>query len=79
MFNKNTIKIHYPLLTGKYRKEGDRRTLCGEFLRTDHWTNGTKTYHLFTIFPHELNCIKCRSIAKGSGAIRYENACDPFR
>jgi hypothetical protein len=70
---------HFPLLSGPNREGTDKRTLCGEFVRTEHWINGTKTYHMFSIFPEEIKCKKCKKLVKGSGLVRYENMMEnPF-
>ena len=75
----NKLAIHYPLLTDPHRKDGDKRTLCGELLREDDWINGTKTWHMFSIFPNEVNCRECKRLSKGTGMIRYSNSMEePF-
>jgi hypothetical protein len=74
ILSKDNIITHYPLLSNKYRKKSDNRTLCGEFVRTDHWIDGRKTYHMFTDTPNTLKCKNCRKIARKGGLVRYENA-----
>jgi hypothetical protein len=77
--NRDKIVCHYPLISSPKREEKDSRTLCGEFVRTEHWINGNKAYHMFTIFPEELKCKKCRKLAKGTGMVRYSNSSEnPF-
>ena len=75
------IKIihHYPLISNPERGKSDRRTLCGEEVREVKWIDGRTQWHMFSIFPEDIDCSECKKLVKGSGLVRYSNSSEnPF-
>lgn len=72
------IAVHYPHCT-KRNPNGigiaSPKTLCGRETGEEFHTSERMTWHIFSIFPNEVNCSECKKLAKGTGLIRYENPC----
>ena len=67
------IKTHYPYQTDVTGRPKGNRTLCDRGVGREK-TDDNETSHMFTIYPEELNCGKCKRLARNSGLIRYFNS-----